>query len=62
LTAQAFGPLGQQLGGLVHALGVDRGVKGSMTLHADVALDLANPNASNVTPKTSGDCAFDLFR
>ncbi len=61
LTAQAFGPLGQQLGGLVHALGVDQGVKGSMTLHADAALDLMNPGASKVTTKTGGDCTIDLF-
>jgi hypothetical protein len=61
LATQSLGQLGQQLGGLFHALGADQGVKGSMTLHADITIDLAHAGATKIVPKTGGDCAFDLF-
>lgn len=61
LATQTFGQMGQQFGGLLHAIGADQGVQGTMTLHADVTLDLANPKATKVTTKTGGDCALDLF-
>ncbi len=60
-AAQAFGPIGQQLGGLMQALGGNQGVKGSITLHADIVFDGVNPAANHVSVKPSGDCALNLF-
>jgi hypothetical protein len=57
ITNQA---LGQQLGGLIHALGVDRGVQGSVALHADATLDIDQPAASKLTTKTTGDCSVGV--